>query len=494
MATTAPTATAGTGAPDASPAWRRLTAVWILVALILFPILALLGALMRLAQADLLPDLPPEWFYAVMTLHGLGMVGLWYVAGMAGLSYLLLRYVRPTLGVSKLALGGTLLGVVILIACTLAGKLGVGWYFLYPLPFHPGGTWPQWSITAFFVALGILGVSWAVWAADVLWAIARRYSLGTALAWPYLRGKTAPEVPPIIVIATVSLIGVLAGLVAAVVILVLLAIERLGSGGFTNDALLMKNLTFYFGHMLVNVTMYYGVAMVYELMPLYSERPWKTNKLVALAWNAVLFLVMFAYFHHLYMDFAQPRWLQFLGQISSYLISVPAAVVTIFSALVLVYGARMRWTLVPLLLYLGVMGWAIGGVAAVIDSTVAVNFRFHNTLWVPAHFHSYFLMGVVLMILGFAYHFVQESARLPERAGMTWLIVALVAVGGYGFLGMFYLGGAASVPRRFASYPAEITRGVPYARTALGFIALLLAGALLYIWETGRRCVRALSA
>lgn len=494
MATAAPTATAGAGAPDASPAWRRLTAVWILVALILFPILALLGALMRLAQADLLPDLPPEWFYAVMTLHGLGMVGLWYVAGMAGLSYLLLRYVRPTLGVSKLALGGTLLGVVILIACTLVGKLGVGWYFLYPLPFHPGGTWPQWSITAFFVALGILGVSWAVWAADVLWAIARRYSLGTALAWPYLRGKTAPEVPPIIVIATVSLIGVLAGLVAAVVILVLLAIERLGSGGFTNDALLMKNLTFYFGHMLVNVTMYYGVAMVYELMPLYSDRPWKTNKLVALAWNAVLFLVMFAYFHHLYMDFAQPRWLQFLGQISSYLISVPAAVVTIFSALVLVYGARMRWTLVPLLLYLGVMGWAIGGVAAVIDSTVAVNFRFHNTLWVPGHFHSYFLMGVVLMILGFAYHFVQETARLPERAGMTWLIVALVAVGGYGFLGMFYLGGAASVPRRFASYPAEITRGVPYARAALGFIALLLAGALLYIWETGRRCVRALSA
>jgi cytochrome c oxidase subunit 1 len=154
----------------------------------------------------------------------------------------------------------------------------------------------------------------------------------------------------------------------------------------------------------------------------------------------------------------------------------------------------MRWTLVPLLLYLGVMGWAIGGVAAVIDSTVAVNFRFHNTLWVPAHFHSYFLMGVVLMILGFAYHFVQESARLPESVGMTRLIVGLVAVGGYGFLAMFYLGGAASVPRRFASYPAEITHGIPYARLALAFITLLLAGALLYIWETGRRCVRALSA
>ena len=494
MATAAAVVTTGDAPAQGSAAWRRLTGVWVLVALTLFPILTLLGAVMRLGQANLLPDLPPEWFYAVMTLHGLGMVGLWYVAGMAGLSYLLLRYVSPTLGVSKLALGGTLTGVVILIACTLVGKLGVGWYFLYPLPFHPGGTWPQWSIGAFFVALGVLGVSWTVWAADVLWAIARRYPLGTALAWPFLAGRTGPDVPPIIVISTVSLIGVLAGLVAAVVILVLLAIERLGSGGFTNDALLLKNLTFYFGHMVVNVTMYYGVAMVYELMPAYTGRPWKTSRMLAVAWNAVLFLVMFAYFHHLYMDFVQPRWLQYLGQISSYMISVPAAVVTIFSALVLVHGARMRWTLVPLLLYLGVMGWAIGGVAAVIDSTVAVNFRFHNTLWVPAHFHSYFLMGVVLMILGFAYHFVQESARLPERAAMTRLMVTLLALGGWGFLLMFYLGGADSVPRRFATYPAEVGHGVVYARVALGFVALLLAGAVLYIWETGRRCVRALSS
>ena len=30
-----------------------------------------------------------------MTLHGLGMVGLWFVAGMAGASFLLSRYVRP---------------------------------------------------------------------------------------------------------------------------------------------------------------------------------------------------------------------------------------------------------------------------------------------------------------------------------------------------------------------------------------------------------------
>src|SRR5262249_36016607 len=146
----------------------------------------------------------------------------------------------------------------------------------------------------------------------------------------------------------------------------------------------------------------------------YTGRPWKANKLVAASWNLVLLLVMFAYLHHLYMDFAQPQWLQVTGQLSSYLISVPAAVVTIFSTLTLVSGSSMRLQMPSTLLYLGMMGWAIGGVAAVIDSTVMVNSRFHNTLWVPAHFHTYYVMGVVLMILGAVFHVATDLSKLPE--------------------------------------------------------------------------------
>ena len=178
------------------------------------------------------------------------------------------------------------------------GKLGVGWYFLYPLPFFSGGTWPAWATAALFAALGVLGVAWTLWSADVLRAIAARYRLSETLGWHHLAGRSDPDVPPIIIIATVSCIGVLAGLVAAVVILLLIAWEVLG-GGAASDALLMKNLTFYFGHMLVNITMYFGVRLVYEIMPKYTGRPWKTNSLVVLSWNTVLALVMFAYLHHL---------------------------------------------------------------------------------------------------------------------------------------------------------------------------------------------------
>jgi len=471
----------------------HVTLVWVLTALVLFPILAILGLLMRTQQGGYFQTVPPEYFYAIMTLHGLGMVGLWFVAGMAVLSVLLASYVKPTVAVSWVAFGATLIGVVLLLAATLVGRLGVGWYFLYPLPFYSGGTWPAWATAALFAALAIMGVGWTLWAGDLLLAIARRYRFSHALGWQYFSGAATPEVPPIIIIATVSFIGVLAGLVAAVVILALVGVEQL-AGGFRNDALLIKNLTFYFGHMLVNITMYFGVAMVYEVLPAYTGRPWKTNTLVVVAWNLVLFLVMFAYLHHLYMDFAQPQWLQVTGQLSSYLISVPAAVVTIFSTLVLIYGSSMRWRLPSLMLFLGVMGWAIGGVAAVIDSTVAVNTHFHNTLWVPAHFHTYYILGVVLMILGTVFHLLTELSKVPESGTLTRAIVGTVGVGGYGFVLMFYLAGVAGVPRRYSIYPGEVAVGTLYAKISLIFITVLLIGALIYIWETGKRCVKAFSA
>ena len=122
-----------------SASYRGLTLVWMLTVLALFPILLILGFFMRALQADYMTKLQPEWFYAVMTLHGLGMVGIWYVGSMAGVSYLLSRYVKPSLLISKIAFGATLLGVVLLLASTLIGRLGVGWYFLYPLPLHSKG-------------------------------------------------------------------------------------------------------------------------------------------------------------------------------------------------------------------------------------------------------------------------------------------------------------------------------------------------------------------
>ena len=465
---------------------KKSTLIWIALTFVLFPILLLAGVFLRFVQGNTLGG-AREWFYPMMTLHGVGMVGVWYVAGMACVERVIAKYTKVSEGISYFAIVGTVIGVALLLVSVLIGKFAAGWYFLYPLPLK--GDWPTWSAVVFLLCLTVLGATWLVWCLDLLRAIAKQYSMSKALGWHYLAGKTEPEVPPAIIITTVSLIAAVACLLSGVIVLVLFYTELLT--GTVNDALLMKNLTFFFGHILVNLSLYLGVAVIYDVLPHYCGRPWKANKIVALSWNSVLAIVMFAYFHHLYMDFVQPTTFHYLGQIASYMSSLPAAVVTIFGALTLVFHSKMRWNTVSMFLFIGMMGWAIGGVGAVIDSTIAVNLKFHNTLWVPAHFHTYMLEGLVLMVLGYFSHYLQETSQQAGNPGLQKIMTGLIAAGGFGFVLMFYLAGAASVPRRFAVYPLEVGHGAPYSLLAAGFALVFSVGLALYIAETGKCWLKA---
>lgn len=472
--------------------FQGVTFLWMIIAGLLFLAFSLDGYFLRMFQSRFFPTMRPEWFYAVLTLHGVGMVGLWFVAGMAAVSYLLANYIRPLQRVSWLALGGTLVGFTLLIVATTKGLFGTGWYFLYPLPLYSQGTCPSWATGCFFAALVAFCGAWLIWSVAMIAAILKRYPLRYALGWHYLSSRAAeqdPEVPPIVLITIVALIPAVAGFLDAFA-LFLLYLMQWQVKGFVANALLMKNLTFFFGHMTVHATMYLGVAVVYELLPTFNGRSWKMSKRIVLAWNVVLAMVLCAYFHHLYMDFVQPRMLQIMGQMMSYFSAVPAAAVSIFDGLWLVYGSRMRWTIASTFMFLGLMGWAVGGVGAVIDSTISINSVFHNTLWVPAHFHTYYLMGVVIMLLGFASHLGLEASGLEESRLVRRLVVTLFVIGGYGFVLMFFWSGAHSIPRRYAVYPHELVWGTYEARVSVGFIGIFILGLLLYLWETGRCYIR----
>ena len=158
---------------------------------------------------------------------------------------------------------------------------------------------------------------------------------------------------------------------------------------------------------------------------------------------------------------------------------IPVAVITIYSMAMLVWGSAYRWTLASMLLYVGLGGWAIGGVGAVIDSIIPINFRLHNTDWVVAHFHTYLILCVVVWAFAFLAHLLERNAdRTTSRAGRTWTIT-LILVGGYGLTGTWFLAGVLGVPRRYAIQPPG-TSGYSLAGSifalvlALGFLSLCL--------------------
>jgi len=446
---------------------------------------------MRLSQGGVISQ-SPVVFYSQMTTHGFTMIGIWFVAGMVGVNYLMQRYVSAPVKSNIFALLFTIIGVVLLWVTTFVGKFHTGWTFLYPLPFKIA--WAGWATPLFFVSLTILGVGWLVWSVSLLMAIFKKYSITRALAWQHFGKNPSFETPPFILITVITLIGVITCLLAAVLLIVLFFAEYFSSGTFVNDPLLMKNLTYFFGHTIANEMLYLGLATLYELFPEVSGRPkWKTTWYVALAWNCTLVFILTAFFHHMYMDFVQPESFQIVGQVASYLASLPAAVVTVFSVLTLIYRNSIRWSLTNVLYFMGVAGWVIGGLGAVIDATITNNLVLHNTLWVPAHFHTYNAMGNVLFSLAFFNWAANRFAGIGESGGANRLKIALLLVGGTGFLLMFYLGGAYSIPRRFNIYPMEFSLAASFARIAAVFAAVYLAAVLIFFWDILRKCLKLLT-
>lgn len=463
---------------------RKLATTWSVSFLIIFPLLIVLGYIMRLNQGELI-EIKHDTFYAIMTLHGLGMISIIFSIAFAGLWYIVgTRYANLNLKVGYFFYFMVIIGLIGLAVGGLIGKFGPGWYLLYPMPFV-GGYWQEWATKLSIISLIILGVAWLVGTIHVVYSISKQYGgFSNIVGWQYLRKKREDdrETPPIVMITAISLIpGILAGLVGAIMLIMYLI--QAFEPSVTYDPLIMKNMVMFFGHTIANIAMYCCLGWVYTLLPEFTGRPWKTDKVLVLSWNATFFFIVFAFLHHMYMDHVQPTWLQYIGQVASYGSAVPATAITMFGVIKQLYHSKVRWSVIPLMFLLGTAGWAIGGFSAIVDSTIAFNKLLHNTLWVPAHFHTYLLMGVALFVFAFMFYlFSNKNER--EIGGLAKFGFWTFVTGSYGFLLMFYLSGMESVPRRYSKYGGiliERTKdvGIKYSATSAIFIAVLFLGLLL---------------
>lgn len=435
------------------------------------------GLLMRLEQAQLiaLGALP---FYQLMTLHGAGMVGIAGLAGAAIMWHFLRQYVdlsRP-LFIANLVL--FLAGVAMILASVLLGNFHGAWTFLYPMPSKSMGMWSQGAAAGFMGGLLVIGVGFVLLHLDVARALIARYgNFARALGWPQLFGPDDGKAPPPTVVAStmvtiVNLIGLVVGASILTMMLVNLYVPS-----FAIDPLLAKGMIYFFGHVFINATIYMAVIAVYEILPRYAQRPWKANKVFLASWTASTVMVIFIFPHHLLMDFAFPQWMLVMGHVIGYLNTFPILVVTGYGALMLVYRSGIRWDMASRLLFVSLFGWAAGAMPAFIDGTITVNLVMHNTLWVPGHFHTYLLLGMIAMVFGFMY-FLGKPDRQAQDSLFTRAAFWGFVAGTLGFTLSFLYSGRESVARRYAVHLPE---WVPYDRIGSMFAALVVASSLLFV-------------
>lgn len=442
--------------PQVSPHTKghlNLVKLYLAIGILVYALMMIAGVAMRAAQGASLLQLNPQLFYQIMTLHGAGMVGVTGLAGLAVNWYFLSKHVLLSTRVFFIALLLSLLAVLMIIGSILIGKFAAGWTFLYPLPAKALGTWSITSAVTFSAGLIVLGVAFLLVYLDMAIAISKKYgnlTKGLGLHMLFGRAPIDKTHPTTVVASCMVIIVNVAGIAVGAVVLVM-TIANLISPSIAPDALLMKHLIYFFGHVFINASIYSAVTAVYEILPRYTDRSWPISKPFLAAWLAATFMVMAVYPHHLLMDFAMPPWAAMVGQIVSYASGIPVLVVTAFGGLTLIYRSGIRWDAASSLLILGLFGWAAGVVPAVIDGVIRVNMVMHNTLWVPGHFHFYLLLGMLPMVLGFAAYLVSHG----EQGKSSKLPVYIYAAGGISLCMSFLVSGSQSIPRRFAVHEAS---------------------------------------
>ena len=466
---------ATTVAPDTRG--RGLVAVYMGITAIVLALLMVFGLLMRASQGGLI-TIPPNRFYQLLTAHGIGMVAISALGGAGVMWYFLSRYVSLSRGILLANLICFLLGVVLVLGGIFVGGFAAAWTFLFPLPAHSQGVWGPGATASYLVGVLVVGVGFLLLFLDTGRAILARYgSLGRALGWPQAFGASTTDAPPpaVVVSTVVTIINIPAIAVGAVILT--MSLVNSYAPTFHVNALLAKNLIFFFGHVFINSTIYMAVIGVYEILPTFTGRPWKATRPFLLAWNATMLMVLAVYPHHLFMDYANPRWASMLGQLLSYTSSLPVLAVTAVGTLANVHRSGMKWNVATSLLFASVMGWSVGVVPAVIDGTIAINRVMHNTLWVPGHFHMYLLLGVVSMLFGFMYYLGAPAAAAADtaldRAGF-WMYV----VGSIVFAATFLASGALSIPRRYAVHMNE---WMGYDRLATLVALVVVVGAVVFV-------------
>ena len=435
----------------------------------------LVGLLLRASQAHWMP-LSADTFYALLTLHGAMVIVALNMCGMGGLWFLMRQQIslRPSVAVVAYVL--TVMGAAGVVIATLIGQFAALYTFLAPLPFH--GNWPHWSTGVFLISMALITMGWIGWCMQMLGGVLRAYGgLRPAMGWDFVWHRQSfdaaggrvppPQAFPALMVGFDGLLAGTSGMLLGIALLVHWVDPRV-----LISPLWAKNLTYFFAHTYANLIIYMLAALIYVGLPYATGRKYHTSAVLAIGWWCSMALTLTNYFHHLYMDFVQPGAFQYLGELSSYLSALPVTAVTIFSALMLVWRSGMKWTLGAVFMYAGLMGWVVGGIGAEIDASVPFNVHLHNTLWVPAHFHTYLVGGCLLFVVGWLFLYVEARSDRRTGAAMRWLVGLLTFGGMSVFLAGFYWAGAYGVPRRYAVEPPP---GPHLAKIAsIGAVVMLL--------------------
>ncbi|MBT8234180.1 MAG: cytochrome c oxidase subunit I [Saprospiraceae bacterium] len=411
-------------------------------------------------------SLSPEFYYALVTMHGTILVFFVLTAGLSGtFSNLLIPLQVGARDMASPFLNMLSYWFFFLAGCVMfyslfisTGPFSGGWTGYPPLSALPqASTGSGTGMTLWLISLTLFVVSVLLGGINYITTVLNLRTKGMSM-W---------RMPlPIWAFFVTAVLGLLSFPVLASGFFMLMFDRGLGTSFFLSEIfiqgealefvggspILYQHLFWFLGHPEVYIIILPAMGIVSEVLSVHARKPIFGYQAMVLSILAIGFLSFIVWAHHMFMSGVNPFLSNFFV-IFTLIIAIPSAV-KVFNWITTLYGGNIRFNSAMLFSIGFVSMFISGGLTGIFLGNSAIDIQMHDTYFVVAHFHI--VMGIAAffgMFAGIYHWFPKMFARyMNETLGKLHFWGTMI--GAYAiFWPMHYLG-MAGVPRRYYSFEA----------------------------------------
>jgi len=435
------------GFPEADVSWiKPLLGKWIVL------------------DADGMGSLDPQFYYALVTMHGTILVFFVLTAGLSGtFSNLLIPLQIGARDMASPFLNMLsywfffLAGIVMFFSLFLStGPFSGGWTAYPPLSALPqASSGSAGGMTLWIVSMVLFVVS----------ALLGGMNYITTILNMRTKGMTVWNMPLTIwAFFVTAILGLLSFPVLASGLFLLLFDRGIGTSFYLSEIfiggaaldhvggspVLYQHLFWFLGHPEVYIIILPAMGIVSEVLSVHARKPIFGYKAMVFSIMAIGFLSFIVWAHHMFMSGVNPYISNFFV-VFTLIIAVPSAV-KVFNWITTLWGGNIRLNSACLFGIGFVSLFISGGLTGIWLGNSAIDIPLHDTYFVVAHFHI--VMGIAAFFGMFAgvYHWFPKmfGRFMNETLGRIHFWGTMV--GAYAIFWPMHYMGLAGIPRRYYSF------------------------------------------